>query len=255
MMPLPRMMVRSCAIDVSRRRRSDAIDSLTVPRVPYIPLSRLEQLIVEGTLSAMSATTADGETRPNGARRRRRGTALEQAILQAAIEELIAGGYLDLTMDRVARRAGTNKNAIYRRWPNRAALAIAAYRQMAGSEAPVADTGTLRTDVLATLRGINSDAASPAGVIRRSLVSSIGDDPELRARLLERVADVAATTWLQILGRAVARAEEPQDRMHAAVRHGVRGQVELAEDAAHVRLDRLRGDEKKLGDSAICAPL
>ena len=32
-------------------------------------------------------------------------------------------------MDRVARRARTNKNAIYRRWPSRAALAVAAYRR------------------------------------------------------------------------------------------------------------------------------
>jgi hypothetical protein len=29
-------------------------------------------------------------------------------------------------MDRVARRAGTNKIATYRRWPNRATLGLAA---------------------------------------------------------------------------------------------------------------------------------
>jgi AcrR family transcriptional regulator len=130
---------------------------------------------------------------------------------------LVDVGYPDLTIDRVARRAGTNKNAIYRRWPNRAALAVAAFGQMAGSEAPIADTGDLRGDVLAVLRRINTDAASPAGIIWRSLISSIGDDPELRAQLLERIADDAATTWLDILGRAVARGEASPDALHPRV--------------------------------------
>ena len=58
--------------------------------------------------------------RPRTARGRRRGAALEEAVLRAAIDELLAVGYARLTMDRVAERAGTNKNAIYRRWPSRA---------------------------------------------------------------------------------------------------------------------------------------
>ncbi|MEV6880175.1 TetR/AcrR family transcriptional regulator [Amycolatopsis sp. NPDC051128] len=62
---------------------------------------------------------------------RRRGTELEDAILRAAAEELAESGYAGLTMERVAQRAGTNKNALYRRRPNRAALGVAAYRHLA----------------------------------------------------------------------------------------------------------------------------
>jgi hypothetical protein len=36
-------------------------------------------------------------------------------VLRAAIDELLESGYAGLTMDRVAERAGTNKNAIYHR--------------------------------------------------------------------------------------------------------------------------------------------
>ncbi|HET6737281.1 MAG TPA: helix-turn-helix domain-containing protein, partial [Kribbella sp.] len=61
---------------------------------------------------------------------RRRGAALEEAILRAAVEELQEVGYRELTMDGVAARAGTSKNVIYRRWPSRAALCVAAYREM-----------------------------------------------------------------------------------------------------------------------------
>src|SRR5699024_10006752 len=96
---------------------------------------------------------------------RRRGLELERAILRAAAAELTESGYASMTMDRVARRAGTNKNAIYRRWPNRAALGIAAYRQIAVDSAQLPDTGDLRADVLEQLRRANRTWSSPIGAI------------------------------------------------------------------------------------------
>src|SRR6516225_6106093 len=97
------------------------------------------------------------------ARARRRGAELEDAILRAAVEELIESGYAGLTMDRVARRAGTNKNTIYRRWPNRAALGIAAYRQLAAAAVPSPDTGELRGDALELMRRTNRSWSSATG--------------------------------------------------------------------------------------------
>ena len=96
---------------------------------------------------------------------RRRGAALEDAILRAAAEELRESGYAGMTMDRVAQRAGTNKNAIYRRWPARAALGVAAYRHLADAELQVPDTGTLRGDALALLRAANTTWTSPQGAV------------------------------------------------------------------------------------------
>ena len=96
-------------------------------------------------------TTDDAAGRPGAGPTRRRGAELEQAILRAAVEELAEAGYAGLTMDRVARRAGTNKNAIYRRWPNRAALGLAAYRRLVVADQELPDTGELRGDVLELL--------------------------------------------------------------------------------------------------------
>ncbi|PRX49465.1 TetR family transcriptional regulator [Prauserella shujinwangii] len=138
---------------------------------------------------------------------RRRGAALEEAILRAAADELVESGYPGLTMDRVARRAGTNKNALYRRWPNRAALGVAAYRRLADARTRVPDTGTLRGDVLALLRQVNCDLSAPHGEILRGLLSSIGDEPELLAQLHEQIGDGGAEPWRAILERAVARGE------------------------------------------------
>jgi AcrR family transcriptional regulator len=138
---------------------------------------------------------------------RRRGAVLEQAILRAALDELMASGYAGLTMDRVARRAGTNKNAIYRRWPNRAALGIAAYRQLVATAPPLPDTGRLRSDALELLRRANSTWSSPLGGILRALLAGARDDPQLLAQIQENAADGSSAAWLAVLERAVGRGE------------------------------------------------
>ena len=148
---------------------------------------------------------------------RRRGAELERAILRAALDELAEAGYAGLTMDRVARRAGTNKNAIYRRWPNRAALGLAAYRQLAVADQELPDTGELRGDVLELLRGANRHWSSPAGDILRNLLAGAGDNPELLEQLRVQSADAGSGTWLTVLGRAVARGEAPPEALHPRV--------------------------------------
>ena len=148
---------------------------------------------------------------------RRRGAVLEQAILRAAMDELTESGYPGLTMERVARRAGTNKNAIYRRWPNRAALGIAAYRQLAEDRLRPPDTGELRGDALALLRLINCDLSSPRGEILRGLLASMNDEPELLEQLHEQLADGGAAAWLTMLERAVARGEARPEALNPRV--------------------------------------
>ena len=103
----------------------------------------------------------DPTGRPRSGPTRRRGADLEQAILRAALDELAETGYAGLTMDRVAKRAGTNKNAIYRRWPNRAALGLAAYRELVVADQELPDTGELRGDVLELLRRANRHCPRP----------------------------------------------------------------------------------------------
>ena len=58
--------------------------------------------------------------------KRRRGAALEDAILKAAWAELLDYGYGGFTMEAVAKRAGTSRPVLARRWENRSDLAVAA---------------------------------------------------------------------------------------------------------------------------------
>ena len=160
---------------------------------------------------------AGRKLRAKRAQARRRGAALEDAILRATLDELAESGYAGLTMDRVAQRAGTNKNAIYRRWPSRAALGVAAYRQSTLSDQVMPDTGSLRGDALALLRRANRTWSSPAGKILRSLLAGVADDPELLALIQERSGDAGSAMWLTILGRAVARGEAKPEALHPRV--------------------------------------
>ncbi|MFI1197419.1 TetR/AcrR family transcriptional regulator [Micromonospora sp. NPDC020750] len=148
---------------------------------------------------------------------RRRGAALEQAILRAAADELLESGYAGLTMDRVARRAGTNKNAIYRRWPNRATLGVAAYRQLAVANLDPPDTGELRGDALELLRRANCHWTSPLGEVLRALLSGVGEEPELLAQLQEQAGAAGTAGWLTVLDRAVARGQASPEARHPRV--------------------------------------
>jgi AcrR family transcriptional regulator len=149
---------------------------------------------------------------------RRRGADLEQAILRAAAEELTASGYAGMTMDKVAQRAGTNKNAIYRRWPQRAALGIAAYKHLAGARTPAPDTGSLRGDALEMLRQANATWSSPRGAILRDLLAAAVDEPALLELLREQAGGGAMNAaWFTLLGRAVARGEAPPEAIQPRV--------------------------------------
>ncbi|MEU0515694.1 TetR/AcrR family transcriptional regulator [Amycolatopsis sp. NPDC006125] len=148
-------------------------------------------------------------------RTRRRGAELEDAILQAAADELTESGFAALTMDKVAARAGTNKNALYRRWPNRLALGVAAYQRLTRS-VPVPDSGNLRDDALALLRGANRHWSSPLGAILRELIAAAGGASELLGQL-QGPAEDAAAPWLTILERAVERGEVSPAALHSRV--------------------------------------
>ncbi len=85
----------------------------------------------------------------------RRGEILEDAILQAAWDELSKVGYSHMTMEGVAVRAKTNKSVMYRRWSSKSKLVIAVlHKRMLNLTDSVPDTGDLRNDILILLMGI-----------------------------------------------------------------------------------------------------
>src|SRR6476620_6709836 len=70
-------------------------------------------------------------------------------VLRTTLEVLGHQGYAGLRVDEIAERAGVNKTTIYRRWPTRAHLVIAALTNLATPPVAV-ETGHLESDLQAT---------------------------------------------------------------------------------------------------------
>ncbi|MCU7728001.1 TetR/AcrR family transcriptional regulator [Actinoplanes sp. KI2] len=134
---------------------------------------------------------------------RRRGEELEVTILEAAWAEIQENGYQRLTVEGVAARAHTGKQVLYRRWPNRVQLAVAAIRHALGPLVPeVPDTGSLREDYLAVLRAMAARARHYTPELMHGLLAEM---PELGGELFSTLPDVVT----QILRKAAARGEIP----------------------------------------------
>src|SRR4051794_41967044 len=63
-----------------------------------------------------SADTPPAPRKVSGRGGRPRSTAVDQAILYAAREELVEHGFTRLRLEHVAARAGVGKATLYRRW-------------------------------------------------------------------------------------------------------------------------------------------
>ncbi|SJZ98979.1 TetR/AcrR family transcriptional regulator [Consotaella salsifontis] len=101
--------------------------------------------------------------------RRRRGATLEDAILDAAWAELLEHGYTGFTMEAVAKRAGTSRPVLARRWESRAHLAIAAighYNECNPIEVP--ELGSVRDELVILLERLSDRGA---GTMTRVLLN------------------------------------------------------------------------------------
>jgi len=76
---------------------------------------------------------------------------LDEAVVAATLQLLAEAGYAQLTVERIAARAGVGKASLYRRWPDKVSIVLEAVSR--NPERPSApDTGSLRGDALAYLR-------------------------------------------------------------------------------------------------------
>lgn len=144
----------------------------------------------------------------------------DAALLDAAIEVVAEVGYDGMTMDLVAARAGTTKSAMYRRWPSKGELTLAAIMRLQEPETDLndlPDTGTLRGDLIA----LTQPYASEEGQRKLRLLAGLSS-------LLERQPDLAEAArstiepWVDVcrllIERAVERGEAATEDAHTVAR-------------------------------------
>ena len=160
---------------------------------------------------ASEVTTTATLDRDHRTRPRRRGPTLDAAILRATIAEIDQHGYADLSIERVAERARASKASVYRRWPSKVALVLAAVYNQLPDTAAAPDTGSLRGDLLALFRSAAGLLAGPAGVAIRGLVGDALHDPEFAGQLRGYTRGRSMAALRDVLRRAGQRGELSPD--------------------------------------------
>jgi AcrR family transcriptional regulator len=156
-------------------------------------------------IAPLATSTTDQERRPSGARAEAR----EQAILDAALELVLEVGYDRLSMDALAERAHAGKATIYRHWSGKAEVVAEAIRQRHCDEEVVADTGSLRGDLLATITCIEQSVSSEDGALISGVLCAMRTDPVLANLMRTQTVESKRTNCMQLVDRAVARGELP----------------------------------------------
>ena len=140
---------------------------------------------------------------------RPRSARADEAILEAAIDTFIDRGWDGLTIEGVAARAGVGKSTIYRRYPCRVDLLVAAARRLAEERDPVPDTGALRSDLVEMVtRFVRMLTTTRTGQAIPLMVAATAKNPELAAPYREFLAERRAA-WRMPIDRAITRGELP----------------------------------------------
>lgn len=118
---------------------------------------------------------------PPVAKGRPQNAALTRRILSAALLNLAQRGYHGMSLAQLAEELGTSKQALYRRWPTKRALALDALRHGFRQVPPVyPGAHSLQQDLLGAMTNkTHALAQSPLGGAWRALLA----EPDLREEL------------------------------------------------------------------------
>ncbi len=130
----------------------------------------------------------------------------EAELLAVTLELLQEHGYDRLTLDAVATTARASKATLYRRWPTKAELVLAAFIEGTRQDAVDPDTGTLRGDLVTLGEAICAHVSGHASTIRAVLVE-VSRSEKLNAIMQEQFLDQRKALMAHILARAVDRGE------------------------------------------------
>ena len=142
---------------------------------------------------------------------RRTGDELIQAVHAAALAEISENGLRGASMDRIAKRAGTGKATLYRRWPNVRALGLDVFLATIAEAVPQAfpNTGSLREDLVDSMKSFTSAFRGPMALVLRELISESAHDPALIDEFNRRLGQPMESELVNVLQRAMARGEIP----------------------------------------------
>jgi AcrR family transcriptional regulator len=145
----------------------------------------------------------------SGAQRQVRGEKLVEKVLEATLEELATRGYAALSIEDIAERAGVAKTTVYRRWPTKGEVVHAALMRVADDFILIADTGSIRGDLVAMLKGLRDFISTSRGASLLRTVAVEGVCSEL-SELTRRIRKDKEAMPNAVMARAMKRGELPR---------------------------------------------
>ena len=131
----------------------------------------------------------------------------EQAIIEATLDLFAELGFEGVCVEAVAARAGVGKATIYRRWPNKEELLLAAFGSLK-SPFPEPAGDSVRDDLLAMVKVMCADKGDPRKARRYALLLGEGDKyPRLMARYKETVVEPRRDAMRAVIRRGIQTGE------------------------------------------------
>lgn len=140
-------------------------------------------------------------------RGRPRSEAAKRAILRAARALLAEGGPGAVTMEAVAARAGVGKPTVYRWWPDRHAVAMAALMESEEELAPIEPRTSAVAALREQLRAIAARFATSTGRHVASMIAASDADSELSKAFRGHFVLARRAEGRALLERAIKQGE------------------------------------------------
>jgi AcrR family transcriptional regulator len=131
----------------------------------------------------------------------------EQAIIEATLDLFAERGFEGVCVEAVAARAGVGKATIYRRWPHKEELLLAAFGSL---KSPYPEPGgvSVRDDLLAMVKVMCADKADPRKARRYALLLGEGEKyPRLMARYMATVVEPRRDVMRAVIRRGIETGE------------------------------------------------
>ena len=138
----------------------------------------------------------------------------ERELLAVTLRLLQEHGYERLTLDEVAAAGRASKATIYRRWPTKAELVLAAFIEGVSQDAVPPDTGSLRDDLIAIGDTVCAQAKEHSATMR-AVLGEVSRNPELNDAMQEQLFDQRRAMMKQVVKRAIGRGEIGADAVNS----------------------------------------
>jgi AcrR family transcriptional regulator len=137
-------------------------------------------------------------------------------MLAITLQLLQQHGYDRLTVEAVATQARASKATMYRRWPSKADLVLAAFIEGTKSSSVPPHTGSLRGDLLEIGRATCEQARLHSSTMR-AVLNEMSHSPALGAAMQEKFIVQRKMVIDGVLGEAVARGEIPASAINEEI--------------------------------------